>query len=103
MAAVILAGCAKETSTDSTAANKQYFKSWQQVYYPAAERAGYGIYILEDTPGEGSEADIDACPYVFVDFTVTDLEGNVASTTSEAIAKRVGTFDQGNRYGERVW
>ena len=103
MAAVVLAGCAKETSTDKTTAAKKYFESWQQVYYPDAVRAGNGIYILEDTPGEGSEADVDTYPYVFVDFTVTDLEGTVISTSHENVAKRVGTYDKGNRYGARIW
>ena len=102
-AAVMLAGCAKETSTDSATAAKRYFESWKEVNYPDAERIGNGVYILEDTPGEGETADIDTKPYIFVDFTITDLEGNVASTTYESVAKRVGTFDNGYRYGERIW
>lgn len=102
-AALVLAGCAKETSTDTASAAKTYFQSWLQVHYPDAERAGNGIYILEDTPGDGETADIDTNPYAFVDFTVTDLDGTVASTTVESVAKRVGSYSAANRYGERAW
>ena len=101
--AIILAGCAKETSTDSATAAKRYFESWQQVHYPDAVRSGNGIFILEDTPGTGEEVDIEATPYVFVDYTITDLEGNVALTTYESVAKRVGSFDNAYRYGARIW
>lgn len=104
LAAVLLtAGCAKEQTKSDSAAAKLYFESWVQTYYPEAERAGYGIYILEDEPGEGEPLDVEATPFVLVDYTVTDLAGTIQSTTSEALSKRIGTYNAAYRYGSQYW
>lgn len=101
--AALLAGCAKEETKDTAAAAKTYFDSWAQVNWPGAEKSGTGIYILEDTPGTGAEIPVDDSPFIFVDYTVTDLEGNVTATSRENIAKRIGSYSPANYYGERVW
>ena len=100
--AAVLAGCAKNESADKGAAAKRQFEAWIQVNHPDAQDKG-GIYILEDTPGVGDVPILANEPYLYVNYTVTDLEGNVVSTTDEKVAKRIGTYSKAYYYGERVW
>ena len=101
--AAIAAGCAKEQSTDKAAAAKTYFESWVKAHHPDAERVGDGIYILHQEGGEGDALDADTEPFAFVQYQVTDLEGNVSSTNIESVAKRVGTYRASSYYGDWIW
>ena len=101
IAAIALTGCAKEATKNQAAKDKAYFEAWAEIH--EGERAGNGIYILEDIPGEGEALDMDATPYVFVDYTITDLEGNVLGTTFESVAKRIGEYNLRNWYGPQFW
>ena len=97
IAAAVLAGCAKNESADTGAAAKKQFEAWIHVYHRDARNVD-GIYILEDTPGVGDVPTLADEPYLSVNYTVTDLEGNVVSTTDEKIAKRVGTYKIGRAH-----
>ena len=99
MAALALAGgCAQQETVGQNEAGKRFLEAWISQNHPGAKLSGHGIYILSEEPGSGplvSEAD----RYVFIDYTVTDLEGNISATTSEALAKQLGTYSPANVYG----
>ena len=74
-AAVIVAGCAKMVTNGQNEANQRYFKAWMEINHPNARPTGLGIYILEETQGTG--IDVKDGGYVMIDYTKTDLEGNI--------------------------
>lgn len=99
--ALLAASCAKQSTTDTSIDNKEYFDAWMSVNHPGLQKSGLGIYLLEDYPGAGesiSEDDI----FVFIDYVCTDLEGNVSGTTYENVAKQVGTYSASNYYGSAL-
>lgn len=103
--AIILAftaGCAKESSVDTSGMAKAFIEAWIKVNHPNASASGLGVYILEDTPGTGA-ALTDKDLYVIADCTVTDLDGNISSTTYENVSKQIGTFSEANYYGSDIF
>ena len=108
LAALVLAGCAKDPKTGVNDANKLYLDAWIQVNHPDAVRTALGAYILEDIPGTGpSVSSAESYPYVRVDYTIRKLDGSVQTTTEEALAKRLGTYTANQSknpyYGPLVW
>lgn len=108
LAALILAGCARDPKTGPNDANKLYLDAWIQVNHPDAAITGLGAYILEDTPGTGiTPGSADTYPYVRVAYTVRSLDGSVQSTTDEELSKRLGTYTANESkcpyYGPVVW
>jgi len=105
LAALILSGCAKETTTAPNFAAKLYFDSWIQVWQSehgnTAREAGNGIWILEEEVGTG-DTYADSCMFANLDYTITDLQGNVSGTTYESVAKRVGTYNKSYYYGPKI-
>lgn len=108
LAALVLAGCAKDPKTGVNDAAKRYLEAWILVNHPEATRTALGSYVLEDTPGSGVSANsVDAYPYVRVNYTLRTLNGAVQTTTSEAMSKQLGTFATNQLknpyYGPVVW
>ena len=97
----IIAGCAKDVSVDTSHMSKQYFDAWMSVNHPGATPSGLGVYILEDTPGNGP-AITDDDFIIFADYTSTDMEGNVNSTTQEKLSQQLGTYRPANYYGANI-
>ena len=52
VAALLAASCHKSTGEGANVALKRQFDAWRAIHYPAAVEKD-GIYILEDTPGNG--------------------------------------------------
>lgn len=105
MAAAVLAvfavsGCAKSEKTNANDAYKRYFDAWMQVNRPDAKATDLGVYVLEDE-NVGDRFYEDA-PYVYVQYTVSDLQGNITYTTEEQIAKQIGTYGKSYYYGPQV-
>lgn len=100
LAAIISGGCAKQVSDGPNDANKRYFDAWMQINHPGAEPTGLGIYILEDEPGDGAEIEGDG--FVFTDYVISDLDGNISSFTSKTTAKQMGTYDTTTYYGPKA-
>ena len=98
----IASGCAKETSVNTNETAKAYFNAWMSQKHPEAKPSGLGVYVLEDTPGTGASI-TDNDYYYFVDYTVTDLDGNITATTSEKLSQRLGTFSESNYYGADIF
>ncbi len=105
LSALLLSSCAKETSTAPNFAAKLYFDSWIQVWQNehgnTAREAGNGIWILEEEVGTG-DTYADSCMFANLDYTITDLQGNVSGTTYESVAKRVGTYNKSYYYGPKI-
>ncbi len=94
-------GCAKEGGIDTSSAAKDFIEAWIKEFHPEATRAGLGIYILEDKPGTGAGLTDDDF-FVFVEYTATDLDGNISSTTDERLSQQVGTYAAADYYGADV-
>ena len=101
--ATIAGSCAKSDSTGQNDLNKKYFDAWIQTHHPEASKTGLGIYILQDTPGTGDlVSDYDTNPYVYATYTITDLDGNVTSTSDMVLSQQVGSYDPTYYYGDHV-
>lgn len=98
-AAMLLAGCAKTVTPGPNEANKRYFEAWMTKNHPEAEPSGLGIYVLEETEGEGVEVKDNG--YVLVNYKITDLEGNISSYTDATTAKQLGTYEETAYYGPK--
>ena len=103
-ALVAVAGsCAKSSDTGQNYLTKKYFDAWMATNHPGVQKTGLGIYILEDTPGDGDlVSDEDTHPYVYATYTITDLEGNVTSTSSSVLSQQLGSYDPTYYYGDYV-
>ena len=83
--------CAKHVYVGPNEANKRYFDAWLQVNNIDVKPSGRGIYVLENTPGNGEAIKKDG--FVFMDYTTYDLDGNILTYTTSEVAKQVGTYD----------
>lgn len=102
-ALLLCTGCAKDPKTGKNDASKRFFDSWMTINHPNADRMEPGIYIIGDEPGSGSLlGSEEEVPYVYVDYTVRDLSGNITSTSDAATAQQVGTYVEGSYYGPTV-
>jgi len=104
-AAFVLCGCAKTASVKLNEVSKRYFEAFIQTHYPDAGKTELGAYLIEpEVIGTGKAlGDTSDSRYVMVEYTVTDLEGNVVSTTSEKLAQQVGTYSKSTYYGPVIW
>lgn len=100
-AALTASGCAKHAATGPNEAGKRYLDAWLHLNHPGTEPSGRGIYIIEETEGNGFAVEKDG--YVFVEYTVTDLDGNISSFTSGQTARQLGKYQQSYYYGPQVW
>lgn len=96
-----IGGCAKEVSTDTSHMAKDYFDAWMSVNHPGLKPSGLGIYILDDTPGTGVTLTDDDI-YVFAEYTVSDIDGNISSTTKESLSQQLGEYNAVNYYGAKI-
>lgn len=98
--ALAAASCAKAVVEGTNIAEKRYFDAWLHNNYPDAKPTGLGIYVLEETKGDGKEVKKDG--YIFTEYVTTDLEGNISSYTGKEVAKQLGEYDTTTYYGPKV-
>ena len=108
LAVLVLAGCAKTPKAGLNDATKRYLDAWILVNHPDAALTTLGAYVLEDNPGTGvSASSAESNPYVRVNCTIRSLDGTVQTTTTEALAKQLGTFTANEAknpyYGPVIW
>lgn len=96
-AAICVAGCAKVVTPGPNEANKREFEAWMEITHSDCKPSGLGIYILEQTEGDGAEVTDNG--YVFLNYRVTDLEGNISAYTDAETAKQLGNFNRTTYYG----
>ena len=100
-AAVAIVGCAKEVSVGSNDANKRFFDAWIHVNHPTVTPTDLGVYVLEETEGNGATVEKDG--FAMVDCVIKDLEGNIIDYTDKETAKQLGQYDTAYYYGPKVW
>lgn len=100
LGAALAAGCAKSSGSVPHEDNKAYLEAWLPLHYPGATKTGKGIYIIEDIPGDGAAWD-GKTAYTQIDYIVRSLSGTVTSSTTETMARQLGTYTIGNYYGPR--
>ena len=100
VAALLAVSCHKSTGEGANVALKRQFDAWRAIHYPAAVEKD-GIYILEDTPGNGPAWNKNL-GITFMTYTMRDLDGDVAYNTDEQWAKQLGKWNQTYYYGPQV-
>lgn len=102
-AAVILtaSGCAKNNTTGLNDSNKRYFEAWLEVNGINVKPSERGIYILEDVPGTGKAVEEDG--FVYMEYTTTNLDGDILSFTNEDTAKQLGKYSKSAYYGPEIF
>ncbi len=99
-ACLMVGACAKnEVSTTGQDAQK-YIQLWMDKYHPGISANEDGLYILSETAGTGAEWNSEK-PYSYVNCTIRSLDGTISSTTSEDLAKQLGTYTRGTYYGPK--
>lgn len=93
-------GCAKAVEEGPNDAQERYFNAWMEVHYPDAKPTGSGIYVIEEETGTGAEVQKDN--YVYAEYTVTDLNGNITSYTGKETAEQLGKYVASDYYGPKV-
>lgn len=101
LALTLLTACAKEDKSSSNEQSLQYIEAWVSENYPQHTKTSAGVYILEDSPSDGETYKGE--DFVYVSYTVSSLNGDISSTTSEKVAKQLGTYVESNYYGPSIW
>lgn len=101
LAAALICGCAKNVTIGTNDDNKRYLDAWMQVNHPDKAASGLGIFILEEEEGTGAQVTEDG--YAIVEYTATDLYGNISAYTSAETAIQMGAYDSTYYYGPQVW
>ena len=82
--------CAKAVKEGPNDAEERYFNAWIEVNHPDIKPTGLGIYVIEEEEGNGAEVKADS--YVYADYVVTDLEGNISTFTDKETAEKLGKY-----------
>lgn len=92
-ALLLLTGCAKTASTDYGELSQKTFDAWisvnKQSLWTETE-LGSWIILLEDDASKPGVGSADDNPYLRLSYTVTDLDGNVTSTTDKTLSQQLG-------------
>lgn len=99
--ALCIAGCAKVVNPGANEAHQREFNAWMEINHPDIEASGLGIYIMNETPGDGAEVTDNGL--ALVSYKVTDLEGNISAYTDLETARQLGTDSKTAYYGPRFW
>lgn len=100
LAAVIATSCAKAEPEDTVELEKQSFKAWMAKYRSqAVEQPSGGIYVevLEDGD-QTIDSGRDTTVWIMLDYTATDIHGNVFVTRDSMEALRQRTFTPATHY-----
>ena len=100
-AILAIAACAKEAGSGKNDSAKREFDAWIAKNHPDIQPTALGSYILEQIPGTG--APVADSAYVRVLNTVTTLDSTVYTTTSEQLARQLGTYHKSFYYGPVFW
>lgn len=100
-AALVITGCAKVKSTGLNEANKRHFEAWVSANCPQAARTPLGSYVIEAQDGSGDK--ILDHEYMMATHVIRSLDGTVTSSSTEEMAKQLGTYSESSFYGPAVW
>lgn len=107
-AVVAMTSCTKSVETKKNQTNSDVFDSWLYINgYDSCPALvdGLRIYILDEKVGTGAPVGTASQhPFARVEYNLYDLEGNVITTSSAEVAKRLGNYnDDATYYGPYVW
>lgn len=103
-ALAVFASCAKTGESGLNDNNKIFLDAWLKVNHPDARREAEGIYVLSETPGTGhAVGSAEDNPYLYLNLTSTDLEGNVAKTSDIKLAQQIGTYKEHSYIGPSLY
>ena len=98
--ALISIGCAKQPKVGPNDANKRYLEAWLHINGINVEPSGRGIYVIENSEGNGRAVEKEG--FAFLEYTTTDLDGNITSYTNAETAKKLGEYSESTYYGPTV-
>lgn len=104
-AAIITVSCARTISEGVNEANQRYFNAWLKVNsdkFSQCTKTGRGIYVIDETKTDGS-ATVVKDGYAIVEYTTTDLTGNITDYTNAEQAEQLGVYARSSYYGPQVW
>lgn len=103
--AACLCGCAKSPSAGKNDAAKRYFDAWIASNKESSwKQTELGVWIIEDTPGTGEAmGEYNDSLYLRINYTYTDLKGNVQGTTHASMSQQLGNYDENSYYGPQVF
>lgn len=97
-----LSSCAKEVIESDEDIEKRVLDAYITVVHKdSIHPTASGIYIIREKVGDGMGVE-NECG-VYVRYSVTDLKNNYNTTTSEDIAKQLGTYAKSTYYGPVLW
>lgn len=103
---LMVAGCAKQAVVGPNDAAKRYIDAWIELYNKENKTdikpSGLGIYVLDSTETT-SETVVTDNGFAIVDYTITDLKGNILETSLAEKAKQLGLYDSTYYFGPEVW
>ena len=105
-ALLLLCGCAKIKTPGINEANKRYFDAWLSENHPelVGKQIFPGIYIIEDVPGTGEYiGPALISPYIRADYRLTDLKGNILSSSFESDARKLRSYFKSAYYGPYIF
>lgn len=101
-AALLMAGCAKQVEDGPNDTNKRIFDAWIGLNHENATRTDLGVYVLPEGNQQGTGAEVTEDGFAFLEYTITDLSGNISSYTGAETAKQLGTYNETYYYGAKV-
>ena len=105
LVAVCLAGCAKTPTTNYGHLTQMEFDAWIAVNKQAGwQETPLGCWITEvtDNPSGRAMGTLEEYPYMRIEYTISDLDGIISSTTDALVAQKIGTYDKTYYYGPQV-
>ncbi|MBR5906254.1 MAG: FKBP-type peptidyl-prolyl cis-trans isomerase [Bacteroidales bacterium] len=105
IAALCLCGCAKTKTTSDMESAKRYLDAWvhvQKQKHPEYlwKQTGLGSWILEETEGKGEAVgEFTDSSYLRLSYSITQLDGTIASTTYKSVSQQLGSYDETYYYG----
>jgi len=100
VAALAAVSCARATSEGSNQLAKKYFNAWAKVNIPEARHTELGSYVIEEQDGQGKAITED---FISAEFIIRTLDGKIASSTYEDVAKQLGSYARSDYYGPKIW
>lgn len=105
-ALTLVCGCAKTQSEGLNDSSKRFLDAWIQVYHPelVSKKVFPGYYIMKDVPGTGDlVGPAILTPYIRAEYRITDLEGNILTSTYEEDSYKLRTYVKSAYYGPEVF
>ena len=98
----LIAGCAQVKTTSTGEQAREYLELLMSTEYPGVQPDQWGIYVLNDTPGTGTEWSQEAV-YSKLRSTIRSIDGTIVSSTEASVTQQLdeNSYKPYNYYGAR--